>query len=230
MHNCVTALFEYPANAAFGRVLPKNKIYEHASPPTGLKELFIRQVEQIIWKYKLAPETINLPATQAVPEIQIFHVTLKNGELREDVMRCIDKAIPFPIIFELYYDGKCKNIACYKRPNEADSTKWVVSEYFSTEWIVEVTVREPLPVALDLGALYEKLLSSLMPYPAIGNECLQDRVERMEKICARQRELEKLEARLHKEKQFNRKVEINAEIRNIKREIATMTTATTTTG
>ena len=47
-------------NAAFGRILPKNKIYEHAHPSTALKELFVRQVDQIVWKYKLAHETINL--------------------------------------------------------------------------------------------------------------------------------------------------------------------------
>jgi len=53
-------------------------------------------------------------------------------------------------------------------------------------------------------------------------------VARIEKICAKRCELEKSQARLNKEKQFNRKVEINAEIRNIKHEIAAMTTATTT--
>lgn len=220
-------LFDYPAKATFGRVLPKTKIYEHASPTSGLKELFVRQVDQIVWKYKLAPETINLPSTKAVPEIQIFHVTLKKGELKEDVLRCIDKAIPFPLIFELHYDAQCKVIASYKRPNEADSAKWVVSEYFGTNWLPETTARTPLPVALDLGALYQSLLSPLMPYPAIGKERLQDRVARIEKIRAKQRELEKSEAHLNKEKQFNRKVKINAEIRNIKHEIATMTTVTT---
>lgn len=224
----MTALFEYPAKAAFGRVLPKSKIYEHASPTSAVKELFIRQVDQIVWKYKLAPETINLPSTKTVPEIQIFHVSLKNGELKEDVLRCIDKAIPFPLIFELHYGEQRKAIASYKRPSEADSTKWVVSEYFSTEWMPENTVRAQLPVVLDLEALYEKLLSPLMPYPAIEKERLQDRVARMEKIRAKQRELEKSEAHLNKEKQFNRKVEINAEIRNIKHEIAAMTTVTTT--
>lgn len=220
-------LFDYPAKAAFGRILPKTKIYEHASPTSGLKELFVRQVDQIIWKYKLAPETINLPSTKAVPEIQVFHVTLKNGELKEDVLRCIDKAIPFPIIFELHYEGKCKAIACYKRPNEADSTKWVVSDYFETGWIVDDTTRRgKLPVVLDLDVLYECLLSPLMPYPAIGKEAITERIARIEKIWAKERELEKSEARLNNEKQFNRKVEINAEIRAIKQEIEAMTTAT----
>lgn len=212
-------LFDYPAKATFGRVLPKTKIYEYASPASGIKELFVRQVDQIIWKYKLAPETINLPATLAVPEIQVFHVILKNGELKEDVLRCIDKAIPFPILFELHYDGKCKTIACYKRPNGADSAKWVVSDYFETGWLVATSKRSSLPVVLDLGGLYEGLLSPLMPYPAIGKETMMERIARIEKILAKKRELEKSEARLNKEKQFNRKVQINTFLRGLKTEI-----------
>ncbi len=222
----MTLLYDYPAKSSFGRVLPKSKIYQYASPTVAIKEFFIRQVDQIVWKYKLAPETINLPATKSVPEIQIFHVTLKGAELKQDVLRCIDKAIPFPIIFELHYDSRCKAIACYKRPNEADSAKWVVSDYFETGWLADTTKREKLPVVLDLGVLYEHLLSPLMPYPALAKENMPERMARIEKIRAKERELEKSETRLNNEKQFNRKVEINAEIRAIKQEIEGMTTAT----
>ena len=224
----MSRLYEYPAKSTFGRILPKNKIYEHAKPTAAVKELFIRQVDQIVWQYKLAPETINLPSTNSVPEIQIFHVTLKNGELKEDVLHCIDKAIPFPLIFELRSDNRCKMIASYKRPNEADSSKWVVSEYFSTGWMPESTARSALPGALDLSALYESLLSPLMPYPAIGRETLQAQTARIEKICVKERELEQAKTRLKNEQQFNRKVEINAEIRNISRKIESLTTTAAT--
>ena len=95
-----------PKSAAFGRVLPKNKIYEHGSPSIAVKALFVRQVERIIWQYKLAPETINITSTKAVPEIQIFRIALKSGELKEDVLGCIDRSIQFPIIFELYYEDQ----------------------------------------------------------------------------------------------------------------------------
>ena len=60
------AFFDYPKAAAFGRVVPKNRIYEHAGASTALRDLFVTQVDQIVWKYKLAPETINLAATKAV--------------------------------------------------------------------------------------------------------------------------------------------------------------------
>ncbi|MFZ4504556.1 MAG: DUF4391 domain-containing protein, partial [Methylovulum sp.] len=88
------ALFHYPNAATLGRKLPKNKIYEHAKPSTAVRELFVSQVDKIIWQYKLAPETVNLPAKPNVPEIQIFTLALKTPELSEDVLRCIDQAIP----------------------------------------------------------------------------------------------------------------------------------------
>ena len=211
----MTTLFEYPRNAAFGCVLPKSKIYAHGSPSTAIKELFVRQVEQIAWQYKLAPETINIKCTAAVPEIQVFSIALKNGDLKAEVLRCIDQAIPFPIIFELGFDGKVKPIAAFKRPSEADSAKWVISEYFDNDWAAADTPRKPLPVVFDLEALYGHLLMPLIPYPARPGETLQKRVERMERIRLKQREVERCKARLRKEKQFNRKVAINAEVRDL---------------
>ena len=214
-----SVLFEYPKSSAFGRIVPKSKIYEHVSPGKALKELFVGQVDQIVWQYKLAPETINLRQTPSVPEIEIFTITLKDGELKHDVLRSIDQAIAFPLLFEILYGDKCKVIAAYKRPSEADSAKWVVSDYFESAWLPIETPRVPLPVVLDLEALYEHLLASLMPFPSRNGERLQQRVERMSTIRFKQREMEKCESRLRKEKQFNRKVEINAELRELKREL-----------
>jgi hypothetical protein len=214
-----SALFAYPKQAKFGRILPKNKIYEHASPSPLLKALFVGQVEQIVWQYKLAPETINLPAKLAVPEIQIFDVTLKTPELDHDVLRCIDKAIPFPIIFQLYYDNRIQPIATYKRPNDADSSKWVIDGYFADEWQSLDTPRQSLPVALDMQGLYEQLLRKLLPLPPRDQEPLKHQVERMNQWHSKQNEYQKLQARLNKEKQFNRKVEINTQLRHLKSEL-----------
>ncbi|ALV27409.1 DUF4391 domain-containing protein [Pannonibacter phragmitetus] len=222
----MTAFFDYPKSAAFGRVVPKSKIYEHAGANTALKDLFVREVDQIVWRFKLAPETINLSATKAVAEVQVFGISLKTGKLDDAVLRAIDKAIPFPSIFELTWRGKRKAMAAFKRPSEADSTKWVVSEYFTTDWVPEDTARSPLPVALDLGALYERMLTALMPVePAArlqDGEDIQTRVERIEAIRAKVREVERIKARLAREKQYNKRVAINAELRTANQELAAL--------
>lgn len=213
------ALINYPKQATFGRVLPKNKIYEHSGANTRLKELFVEQVEQIVWQYKLAPETINLPAKPGVPEIQVFRIVLKTEELSNDVLKCIDGAVQFPIIFELERTGKIRVIAAHKRPSETDASKWVVSDYFSTAWIPANSERGDIPIALDLARLYETLLQRLIPLAPRAQEGLTALIERLECVRTKQREIEKVRAKLEREKQFNRKVEINADVRRLSAEL-----------
>jgi len=218
-----SALIAYPRQAAFGRVLPKNKIYEHSGANTRLKDLFVSQVEQIVWQFKLAPETVNLPARPGVPEIQIFSIQLKTPELHWDVLSCIDGAVRFPILFELHHghgdQERTQVVAAYKRPNEADASRWVLSDYFATDWLPAASPRTTMPLALDMAHLYAALLQRLLPLPARPQESLADWVVRVELAAAKRREVEKTASRLAKEKQFNRKVEINATLRQLKTEL-----------
>ena len=217
------AFFDYPKAAAFGRVVPKSRLYEHAGASAALKALFVDQVDQIVWKFKLAPETINLPATSAVTEIQVFGIDLRTGKLDEEVLRAIDRAVPFPLIFELSWSGRRRAIAAFKRPSEADSAKWVISEYLATDWAPENAPRPRLPVALDLGGLYDAILTAMMPVTATAGEDLRARVARMEAIRAKTREVDRINARLAREKQFNKRVVINADLRSAKQELERLT-------
>ena len=212
-------LFEYPKKAAFNRVVPKTKFYERAKPTKTVKDKFVSQVAQVVWSYKLAPETKNLPASKGVSEIQVFTITAKSETLGEDVLRCIDRSIPSPIVFEIHFDSKVKLVAAYKRTNEADSTSWVVERYFATDWIPSDTTRHSLPVVLDMSNLYEKMLVPLLGLSQRNGESLRELVQRASAIRSKQDELKKLTSKITSEKQFNRKVELNSELRTIQTEI-----------
>ncbi|MEQ1403600.1 DUF4391 domain-containing protein [Neorhizobium sp. Rsf11] len=236
-------LYDWPRATAFGRVIPKNKIYEHAGAGTALKDLFVREVDQIVWAHKLAPETINLPASKSVSEIQVFHVSQRESSLDLEALRAIDRAIPFPLLFELTHNGRVKFAAAYKRPSEADSSKWVLGDYFEGEWQPEDAPRMPLPVALSMGALYELLLSPLVERQAVkllsnpasgfaedpqspfavprsdGPLSLEARIAHAEAVKAKTREIERIKTRLARERQFNKRVAINAELRAATQEL-----------
>ena len=250
------SLFAWPKKAAFGRVVPKNKIYDHAAASGALKERFVQQVDQINWAFKLAPETVNLSATESVAEIQIFRITLKGVGLDNEVLKAIDRAIPFPLIFELMQGGRIKLAAAYKRPaqnttNDKASDRWVVGSYFGTDWQPESAPRHPLPIALDMSGLYEQLLSPLVQNgvaaPVVKGTVLQahdsaaasytsatkseqavrltleQRIELAEAITAQQKEIEQIKARLGRERQFNKRVAINTELRDAKQELQRLT-------
>jgi Domain of unknown function (DUF4391) len=211
--------FIFPPSALFSKVLPKSKIYEHAKPSSAVRELFVTQVDKIVWQYKLAPDTINLPAKPGVPEIQIFAIALKTAELNEAVLRCIDQAIPYPIVYQLTYEDRIKVKAAYKRPNDADANKWVVDSYFETAWHKGDTERVDLPIALDMAGLYQQMLRRLLPLPPRPGETLKAQLERLVQLRSKQHEYQKMEVRLQKERQFNRKVELNGQLRQLNHEL-----------
>jgi hypothetical protein len=211
----IPALFDFPPQAKVGRVLPKSKIYQHGRVSAALRERFVRQVEQITWQYKLAPETINLPVRVGIEEIEVFDLALKTDVLDEDVLRAIDRAIPLPIVFQLHHGQRTRMVAAHKRPSAGEAGKWVIDGYFAGAWQPAAAARRALPMALDLHSLYEQLLRSLLPQGARAGESLPEQLARLTQLRSLQNEYKKLEALLRREKQFNRKVVLNAELRKI---------------
>ena len=215
-------MFIYPAKAAFNRPLPKAKIYANARVPKSVKEKFVRQISEIVWKYKLSPDTTNLPARDGFTEIQIFEITLREPEVGNDVLTVIDKAIPYPIFFLLRYKEQVKGIAAYKRPAADGSGKWLFDEYFETDWSDVATSAAPLPVALDLKGLYEQMFMAYIDLQPRTGETLDSLVERVRLIRKYQREQKALQAKMNSERHFNRKVELNAIMRNLESQLATL--------
>ncbi len=216
-------MFTFPPQAAFNRVVPKTKIYAHAKTSKRIKELFVAQIGEILWKFKLAPATINLPARHGIGEIQVFGITLKTANFDGAVLEVIDQTIPFPLVFELVHDGQVSFATSYKRPSEADSSKWVIEARFQTAPQPVTAKRPPLPVALDLASLYEQIVRRHIPLPPRVGESLAEHVARFTAVDAKQKARQQLEARVAQEKQFNRKVELNATLRSVSREIQTLT-------
>ena len=203
-------------------MVTKAKIYAHARVSKRIKELFAMQVGEILWKYKLSPETINLPARNGINEIQVFEIVLNTPELDIDVLQAIDKAIPFPLVFQLTHDGQIHFVAAYKRPSDADASKWVIEASFQTGPQQADAERPPLLVALDLAGLYEHIVRCHIPLPPRPGEGLAAHVARFNKLEAKQKARQQLETRLVQEKQFNRKVELNAALRALSQELESL--------
>jgi hypothetical protein len=108
------------------------------------------------------------PGGDGSAEIQVFRLTQKTAELDRDLLRAIDKAIPFPLLFELIHGDLIKLAAAWKRRSEAERTRWVIGDYFETEWLPGETPRVSLPVATNLDALYERLLGPLVERQVSG--------------------------------------------------------------
>lgn len=88
-----------------------------------------------------------------------------------------------------------------------------MSAHFFGPWLAVDSPRMPLPRALNLEALYAALISPLLPFEARENEGIAERIARIEAIQKLQAEIARGEEKLNKEKQFNKKIFINQELR-----------------
>ena len=211
-------IYKFPQQAKVDRLIPKNKFYEQGKANTKIEQLFVDQVENIRWAYKLASSTIHLQDQEDLKEIQIFRVKSRVEDLDVSILSFIDKLILTPIIFEVVYQDKVKVVATYKRLNQADKTKAVIGQYYASEWL-EDHDRIELPLYLKLADLYEHFIAQILPIASSKDQENDDesvsielQLQKSQQLESLQKQLDKLKSKLRTEKQFNRKVELNKHI------------------
>ena len=73
-----------------------------------------------------------------------------------------------------------------------------------------------------MESLYTMLLKALIPLECHKNETIQELVDRADLLLTKKRETEKLRIKRDREKQFNRRVELNSEIKTLEQEISAL--------
>lgn len=205
----VNLLYRWPTAAKFGSRVPKEKLYSHGTVSIAVREKFITEVRRITWAYKLAESTINLAGSTAVPEIQVFEIDAKDNDVSEPVLTAIDKAIAFPIIFEIGRgEGQERSIRMVAAHKQLSSGAPKLSAYFSTAWQSDEIERQPIPTSTTLPALYAALLDPLAPVTTRPGEDMSEVASRLEKVRKLEREIVSLERKLRTEPQLNRKIEL----------------------
>ena len=144
--------------------------------------MFSKEIKKIVWDWKLSPDTINIPTSDNVQEIQVLTLSLKDSHLNTKLLQTIDRAVPSPILFQIVHEKKKRYTAAYKRPGKKSSRKWVVGNYFETEWMKENAEKRELPVVLNMEALYRTLLDNIILIPSKKSESLEDWMVRVESI------------------------------------------------
>jgi len=212
-------LFNLPEKTLINKKIPKNKFYEKLQADKSLKEKFVRQVDYILWKHKLSRHTVNLSPTKEVEEIQVFEIHLKQKNLSREVLENIDRAIPYPILFVLIYRDEVQLAVAYKKRNKQHEDRFVIDSYYYSPWQKTEDVSLDLLKGLDLQAVYENIIKSLMPVNKSGGQDLEQAIEKQKAADRLKREIAALEAKIRREPQFNRKVEYNLKLQEKRKEL-----------
>ena len=212
-------MFGFPASTEFGKRIPKQKFYENIDITPALKRVFVEQIRLIYWRNKLAATTLNLTAGETVTEIEVFEIRLNTPQREEAVLRQVDKEIPYHILFVLTCEGKAQAWIGYKEATASGNNAFKVSRYYHTDWIPEDELQFRVD-GLNMDAVYENLVRQIAgdALQADAGESLQASVARDERRRQLEKQIAALENKMHKEKQLNRRMEINAEIKRLRTE------------
>ena len=212
---------ELPKSTEFNKKIPKQKFYENLEISPALKKIFIEQVDKILWSYKIASSSTNLADSNLVKEIEVFEVFLKSPNLDDELLRHIDRAVPYHLVFILEYQGRCKACISYKEAATSGNRAFKVNSYYYTDWLD----KQDLPLKLEglnLDAAYENFVRQIAGetlQKVASDESLKDSVARSEQKELLQKQILVLESKIRKEKQLNKQMQINNELKKLKRDL-----------
>lgn len=211
-----------PKSTEFNRRIPKQKFYENISVSPTLKRVFIEQIKVIYWRNKVTATTMNLAAGETVTELEVFEVKLNGQQLDESVLRQIDKEIPYHILFLLEYDGKYQAWTAYKEAAAFGSNAFKVGTYYHTDWLPETEL--PLKVeGLSVDKVYENFVRQIagdaLRFEEGKTESLKESVERDNRRQELEKQVAALQTKVRKERQLNKQVQLNAELKKLKKEL-----------
>ena len=208
-----------PERTEFNKRIPKQKFYENIDIPHTLKRVFVDQIRIIYWRNKLAATTMNITAGEEVTEIEVLEIRLQEQKLDEAVLRQIDKEIPYHILFLLTYEGKEQAWIGYKEAAASGSNAFKVSRYYHTNWVPEGSLN--FSDGLNMDAVYANLVRQIAgdSLSSTQGETLQESVARDEAKQELLKKIASLEMKIRKEKQLNRKVELNTELKKLRKKM-----------
>ena len=215
-----------PKSTEFNRFIPKQKFYKdlytHTSIPSKTKNYFVKQIKSITWENKIDHTTMNISKGSFVEEIEVFRVELHDYEIDDSVLYIIDENIPYHILFVFEYNNKKKYSLSYKEiSREAETIN--IQKIFHSDWISE---DEDLLnfSGINLDNMYEKLLNSISNnvLDKFLGDTLKDKVLSSIEYEKIQKQVSNLSKKIRNEKQFNRQVELNSELKELKKKISSL--------
>lgn len=215
-----------PKSTEFNRFIPKQKFYKdlytHTSIPSKTKNYFVKQIKSITWENKIDPTTMNISKGSFVEEIEVFRVELYDYEIDDSVLYIIDENIPYHILFVFEYNNKRKYSLSYKEISRESETI-NIHKIFQSDWISE---EEDLLKfsGISLDNMYENLLNRISDneLDKFSGDTLKERVLNNIEYEKIQKQVNNLSKKIRNEKQFNRQVELNSELKELKKKISSL--------
>jgi len=241
----IIAALALPEDARVEQRVPKKLLMEQDAPTAADKRAIQDGIEELFWVAALKPTNVGVPAfrddVREYLEIAVLTATIRHGGKAGRLVELVHRAIPYPVVLVTTVGQDGTFSVAHKRWSQGEAGKVVIEDVHCTAAFAgdaptpeEAGFLASLPVAGlprgDLFALYQGWVDRVAALGAaritgaftVPGATAQGEVLRngLEAHKAMERELVQLRARAKKEKQINRRVELNLEIKRLECEMA----------
>ena len=212
-------MIKFPSSTLVGKPVPKAAFYKHLEVNARIKTRFVEDIDRIVWLAKLTPSTLNIDDGKSVHEISVFHVTLKSEDVPDDVFLTIDRQMPRHTLFLLQFDERYCLLLNYKEWIDESKGTFRIIRSFRTEW----TASESLRLTMDgstMDKVYESFAGQISGFGTDNAADTKRIIDLQQLLAQKRRAVEALQKKVRAERQFNRQMQLNAEARELKGEMA----------
>jgi hypothetical protein len=239
---------DIPEACQLGKRVFKKLFHENAKFGATDKKAFREDIDTITWQYTLKPSTIQIQSYEddqrEYLEVAVLHVDMKTQKRTGRIAEIMHRAIPYPLLIVFAFDKMCALSTAHKRFSQAEKEAIVAEDFVITDWIdlsAQTPVQKEFLASLAFAGLPHThffAFSSAIVDRLVALECArftgEYRLESLaDKRAARQKRLaacHDLEVRIaeyraaiKKEAQFNRQVEMNIDLKQLKSQLAELT-------
>jgi hypothetical protein len=233
-----------PLDARIDQRVPKKILLEQDIPTSTDRRLIQDGIEELIWVAALKPTNIGVPIfrdnVREYLEIAVITTKLRISAKSTRIIEIIHRAIPYPVVLVTSVgEYSCLSLA-HKRWSQGEIGKVVIEDIRQThDFIPEALNTEEASFIAslkisglpnqDIYTLYQGLMDRIaalgaskisgkfaLPGSKDQAHSLSDNLEKYTRIL---REIVMLRTKAEKEKQLNRRVELNLKIKKLEEEL-----------
>lgn len=245
----IIAALALPPGSLVDQRVPKKLLIEQGTPAAGDKRQVQDGLEELVWHAALKPTNIAVPvftdSTREYLEVAVLVATLRPLAKRARLVELIHRAIPYPVLL-VTRQGECATVSvAHKRWSQGEAGKVVLEDSVVATDPIATARPEPADVAFiaslaitrqpgaHLYALYHGWLALItalraaaitgrvdfVAEPVGGHETRRAALAEHARISG---ELTTLRAAANRERQINRRVDLNLAIRRLETQLQSL--------
>ena len=195
-------MLNLPEITELHKPLPKTQIYKKFQFNNAQQTKFDADISRIDIVNEVSLRTIpSIQQGKKINSIYVLSVTLKTKDYDSKNIEKISKIIPQNLVFALQYEEEIQlAVFCEK--------------IFVTEWMHETKAKLELK-GFNFDEVWENIIKQIEGGEWDSNLSLSENIELKERKEKLQKEIDVLKKKMKNEKQFNRQIEIKAEIKKL---------------